>query len=272
MAVIIPAIVGLAYSGYQVYQGEKSKKEANEAAGKLKRPVYDSELSKSEYDALNLLKSRAGQGLSSSARNLYQQNADRGLTSTLDAIIKSGGDPNSVSKAYSGYADNIGRLALADDAAKINNINAFLNQQRRVSDQEMNAYDTGFKINQYAPYADEAARIAQLRGQGRQMTNAGITTLGQTALGYGQAIGQRQDTASVNGGKVNLFGRTITPANKTTIPLSNNQQNLTNNWGTYIPPNNDVGSWGTGIDWSSLSPSQRQEVLGLIGDQSNQYI
>ena len=263
MPIPILAIAALAAAGYQIYQGEKAKKEAKNLA-KTPRPEFNPEVPKGEYDALNLLQSRAGQGMSDASKNLYKQNADRGLSSTIDAIIKGGGDINSIGKAQQGYLDGLSRLSLADDAMRLQNINNFLTQQRRISDMQRQDFTSQFQVNEYAPFADKMAAAAQLRTQGQQMTNAGINTAGSAIGNYASNIGQQQSIAKVNGGKVDAFGN---------ISYPNQDASSSSGYGgfgsgtSYNSP--DWYQATSGYDMSSLSPSQRMELMQLLNNQSS---
>lgn len=294
MAVIIPAIVGLAATGYQIYQGEQNKKKAREAEKNNVRPTYNPVIPQSEYDASRLLQSRASQGMSDSARNAFQQQADRGLSSSLDAIIKSGGTVNDASRAYQGYADSISRMALAEDKLKLDNLNAFLGQQRRISDMQTNNADKNFQINQYAPFLDEQARIAQMRTLGQQQTNAGINTAASTVANYATNIGQKNDIYGINGGHSDWRGRPVYPqgsAGNTPIeayqPMNTYSMLGLSPSGSAASPNN-IGAnpmqvqqqtylptWSN-MDMSSYDmsgyPQGTRDEIALLLNQQNQYI
>ena len=267
MPIPILAIAALAAAGYQIYQGEKAKKEAKNLA-KTPRPEFNPEVPKGEYDALNLLQSRAGQGMSDASKNLYKQNADRGLSSTIDAIIKGGGDINSIGKAQQGYLDGLSRLSLADDAMRLQNINNFLTQQRRISDMQRQDFTSQFQVNEYAPFADKMAAAAQLRTQGQQMTNAGINTAGNAIGSHAQYQQQRQGIADVNGGKANFWGDISYPnASATSSTAAPSTYGAFGASTSYNSP--DWYQATSGYDMSSLSPSQRMELMQLLNNQSS---
>lgn len=209
MAVIIPSIIALGVAGYQAYQGYQSKKEAEEAAKKNVRPTYTPVTPKRDYDMLNLLESRAGQGLSDSSRMYLQTGADRGLSSTLDAIIKSGGSVNDASRAQQTYSDSLSRMALLDDQAKLRNLQNLIAQQRQVGNRENDVYDAMFQVNEYAPFMDEQQRIAQLRTLGQQQTNQAISTAGSAVANYGNYLAGAQATNRESGLGTNLLGQPV---------------------------------------------------------------
>lgn len=296
MAVIVPAIVGLAAAGYQIYQGEQQKKQAKKAAANNVRPVYNPTIPQSEFDSLKLLQSRAGQGMSDSAKNMFQQQADRGLSSVLDTIIKTGGNPNDASRAYQGYADSIGRMALLEDRAKLENLNNYLGQQRRISAMQTDNYDKDFSVNKYAPFMDEQARIAQMRTIGQQQTNAGVNTAASTIANYAGNISQKNDIYAVNGGHSDWRGRPVYPNQSVASASSNTPMSAYQPLSTYsllgmspsgvaASPNNIGGTqmqvqsnnlptWNTydmnSYDTSGFSPAVRDE-LALLMNQQNPF-
>jgi len=103
----VAAAVGVGSLAYGIYNSEHKKSQAKKkekAAGQ--RPVYNIQepTLRNQYMAENL----AQQGMTDEAKNLYEQRANRGLSESLDALLKVGGGVNSVSDLYSTYQDKNG--------------------------------------------------------------------------------------------------------------------------------------------------------------------
>lgn len=183
---LIQAIIqGVAGTGMAV-SGLANKAKAKRMAKNNIRPTY--ETPQSEYDNLALTKSRASQGLSDSSLTAFGRANDRALTGSLDSILKNGGDNNQVSTVSDAYTSGAAKLALADDQARMQNINALIAQQGRMSDYA----DKQWMINKYAPYADRAAAAADLAKQGETKLWNGISMIAGAGSNY---FGNRQQQA-----------------------------------------------------------------------------
>lgn len=178
---------GLLQAGLGI--GQKAKA-AKMAAGN-KRPEY--EISQQAKDNQALAESMASEGLSDSAKQLYTSNADRGLTSSIDAILKGGGDVNAITDLNDGYNQSLSQFAMAEDQAKFRNLNILM----RANDALGAEHDKAWQINQYAPYADKAQQAAQMSASGMQNISGGINT-GLSALSMA-AMGKINPSAGVPG-------------------------------------------------------------------------
>lgn len=283
MAAIAGLVVALGVGAYQVIKGENAKKKARRDAAKNVRPDYS--IPGYEFDNLNLLESRAGQGLSDASKRLATQNNERGLTAALNALFKGGGDMNNVSPLLQRYADSNNRLAVMDDEAKLRNINNLIAQRQRMSA----LTDKRWQVNQYAPWADEQQRISQQLALGEQQVNAGINAAGAGVAGY---LGSTQGQSAINGlfrssnnnngtspGGTFLDSRSVGvlaptgAANNGNIFPSQSGTPAFNNAIIGNGMNNNAG-WGSSynIPWdtySQLSPSDRQNLLNLINANNN---
>lgn len=275
MAAIAGLVVALGLGAYKVIDGENQKKKARRAEAKNQRPDYT--IPEYEFDNLNLLESRAGQGLSDSAKRLATQNNERGLNAALGALFRGGGDVNNISPLLQRYTDSSNRLAVMDDEARLRNINNLIAQRQRMS----NLTDKRWQVNQYAPWADEQQRIAQQRAMGQQAVNEGINTAASGVTGY---LGSTQGQTAINGlfrssGSNNNSGATgtfldsrsvgvlapqSTPVMQSGTPAFNNMllgngNGYTNNSLSYTIP------WNT---YGQLSPSDRQALMALLNNNN----
>lgn len=173
---IAPAIimggVALAQFGVGIAQKAKAAKLARQ-----KRPeLDDNPYLEQQY---NLTGSRAQQGLTGSTLQAYQTNADRGLSSSLEASLRAGGGVNNIADLYEGQQNGLRQLAMINEETKMRNVNTFLEVGLQgKSDQERDQ----FFLNQYAPFQDQAALSAQLSQEGMNNVWKGVNT------GVGAAI------------------------------------------------------------------------------------
>jgi len=230
-----------------------------------------------ELDMLSLLQNRASQGLSDATLNRYQEGAERGLTSTLDAIIKGGGTPNSIGGAYQDYLNDISALTLANDQAQLQNVNNFLNQNRRISDYQ----DRQYEENVYQPWADQMTATAQEVGQAEGRQASGINTIGNAVGNYFGQLNQKNDIQGLFGRGVNLLGQTVNkmaPTSPASTPGMTQQQFGNTLTGAAMGMNN--GYFGVqpqryspnlnapmrGYDFSGLKPSDRAMMVQLFNN------
>jgi hypothetical protein len=142
------------------------------------RPTY--KMPTEVRDNTAIATSRAGQGLSDGSRQVYEQDNDRALTASLEAITKNGGSVNNIGAIYSGNQNGRLRLALLDDEMRARNIQGLIAQNN-----EMAAYkDKEWEVNVFAPYADKAQAAATLAKQGSDNIWKGVNTVGSAVGNY----------------------------------------------------------------------------------------
>lgn len=163
-------IAGLVLAAAQIGQGVAQKSKAAKIAAGNKRPDY--EIPNQVIENQKLLESLAQQGLTAGAKQAYTNANDRSLTSSIEAILKSGGSPNLIGEAYDSSTQATSRMALAEDEARIRNINMYIQGQNMLADETSKKW----AINKFAPYADKAQQAAQLSSQGSDNIWKGINT------------------------------------------------------------------------------------------------
>lgn len=229
MAVIVPAVIAAGYGIYQVAEADKKANEAKRAAALNKRPAY--KINPEEYANLGLAESQAQQGLGAASLQAYKDNANRGLSTSIEGILKGGGDVGSINQSYEAYLGNMSKLAILDDQTKLANINNLVLERRRFSDER----DKSFQYNQYAPYADKAASIYQMQNTAVNERNAGMAGVVQGVGGLATGVGQAYDRSKLNNNK---------PYNKPDS-IYTNQLNA--------------------IDLSGMTPDERNLIIDLYG-------
>ena len=161
-ATIAAAAITLGYGIYKGIKANKEKKKAQQAMKDNIRP--EAPIPQYEYDNQRLLESRMSEGLPEQSRRVAEQAYERGLASTINAINRSGGSVNDVTRAYRTYNDSVDQLTLMDANYRVQNLNNYLYQNRRMSSNEINKW----QIDEMAPYMDRAALYRQMYGIAQQ--------------------------------------------------------------------------------------------------------
>lgn len=189
----VSAAIALAGLGVAVY-GAIQKSKAQKAANANTMPTYN--IPQSEYTNLALDQSLASQGMSASSRTAYNNNANNALAETNSAILKGGGDANSIGNAYQQYNNGNANMAIYDDQARMRNLQNLINQNARMSSFQ----DKSWQLNNYAPWANKAQALAgQIQGD-QQLMTSGFNTAVQGASGFAKSFqggGGMPDTSSI---------------------------------------------------------------------------
>lgn len=203
----IGAITQGVTGGLTIIEGKLDKRKANKAEKALgQRPVYNitEPTLKNQFMAENVVQ----EGLSEESKLMYSQRADRGLSESIDALLKVGGGVNSVSDLYSIYQDDNVDLANLNDQIKFRNQQLLMQQNKEMSDE----LDKAWQLNTFDPWKDEKQRIAEMRTIAESKVMAGRSMLAGGASAMASQIGD------MNGNKT-------TQTNKPQTPMIGNMQN-----------------------------------------------
>lgn len=192
---IAGAAVGAITLGYGIYKDSKANSKAKELQNS--RP----QLANSPYtqDELALSKSELANPMSADASRSLQEDNDRSLSTSIDAILKGGGDVNNVAQVFDGSQRGNQRLALMKENLRLNKINNFMNTSRNAEQERQQQ----FQFNQWAPWADQAQANSAAK-QGAQTTiNSGINTLASGVTGaLSNSANNKAMNDYLNGGSV----------------------------------------------------------------------
>lgn len=235
---------GLIGGGLAIYGAIKKNQDAKAAANN-QRPTYN--IPQEEYDNQRLAASQAGQGMSATSRQAYQNSADSGLATTNDAILRSGGDPNAIGNAYNNYQQGINNLSIYDDQARMNHLNSLMAQNKNMAGER----DKAWQVNQYAPWADKAQALALKQQGDQQLIGQGLGIIGSGAMGAAQHfanLGKKAPTTTT-GNNVPLNSGT---SNFTNGWLPNNGNNFTDNFGGMSTAGTPQASPGMTGSWNGI--------------------
>lgn len=182
---LIPAALGAAQTVAGLFKSGKAKREAAELE-RTRPKIGDSPFIE---DQLSLAKSELASGMSGAAENAYEQGLSRDLSTSLDAILKSGGDVNNVADIFDRSQSGRQRLSLMKENLRLNQINNLVNAQGVAENERLQQ----FQFNEWAPWADKAQANAQARQGAENMIWGGLQTLGGAATSFLQGQNQRQD-------------------------------------------------------------------------------
>lgn len=252
MSYVALVVAGVVAAGSITY-GAVKQGQANKAMRNAKRPTYKTPDTENENTAL--LEYLAGQGLGDNTKSLYTTNADRGMTASLDAILKGGGDVNQVDKVYDKYLGSISALSAADDQARLNNIYALVQQRQRLSDFS----DKEFLYNEDGPYKDKMQAAAQQKAYGQQLIQQGIGIAGSAAAGYAGA----KNAGSGYGGGTSGGGNNFKTTGGDGSGVGLNYANWNRNSGNSLSTGNYLGN---GYSNESLTPYQQMVIANLLGN------
>jgi hypothetical protein len=171
----IQGAVGIAKTVTNLVNAGKAKKEAKELA--RTRPQY--KVDKGYGQNLSLAESNL-QGLSDTAENAYNQLQDKQFSSSLDAILKSGGTASNVADVYGQGEEGRLRLAQLNDQMRMSQINNVMQSRQQMADQN----DKAFEFNQWRPWADKSQANAQARQGAEEGIWNGIQTVGSAGMQF----------------------------------------------------------------------------------------
>jgi len=178
----IGAIAQLAVAGQKAAIGLGTAAIQNARAKKIAkaniRPEY--QVNQQVQENRDLAASLAGTGLSDSTRINAEQSAERNLSQSLNAILRSGGDGNQIADLYANNNDAMLKLASADAELQRFNISQYLGANAALGQENQ----TAWQVNEFAPYANNAQLAATLRANAMQNASQGINSAEKGVSNY----------------------------------------------------------------------------------------
>jgi hypothetical protein len=184
-ALAIPAALGAAQVATSLIKGGKAKREAEYLKGT--RPKL--EASTFIDDQLSLAQSELASGMSGASETAYEEGLSRDISSSLDAILKGGGDINNVAEIFDRSSTGRQRLSLMKENLRLNQIQNLVNAQGAAENQRKEM----FQFNDWAPWADAAQANAKARQGAENMLWSGLQTVGGAATGFLQGQQAQSD-------------------------------------------------------------------------------
>lgn len=205
VAPLIAAGIGVAKTVTGLVNKRKSRKEAEALA--RSRPKYS--IDEGYGQNLDLAESEASTGLSATAENAYNQLQDKEFSSSLDAILKSGGTATNVADVYGQGQEGRLRLAQLSDQTRLSKINNLMRSREAMAEQT----DKKFMYNVDAPWKNAVAANSEARRGADEQIWSGIQGVASAGMQYfDQKSQQKQfnDYLKTTGGNNGNSGGTST--------------------------------------------------------------
>jgi hypothetical protein len=213
-----------------------NKNKANKQAKQLQasRP----QLQDSPYlkDQVSLAESQLSTGMSAEAKNAYESDLDKSLSTSLSTVLKGGGSVNNISEILSGDQQGRQRLAMMKDNLRLNNINNLV----RAQDAAEQFRQEQFQVNSDAPWKDQAQAAAQARQGAENQMWSGISTAAGGVMRGIETNSAKTDTNNYfNSGNFSGSQGGLSPSNPNNVPLAQTAGTVNSPAGQYgtINPN-----------------------------------
>lgn len=221
IAAAIPIALGVAKTVTSLVNKGKAKREGE----RLERSRPQFEVDKGYGQNLSLAESNL-QGLSDSAETAYNQLADKQFSSSLDAILKSGGTATNVADVYGQGEEGRLRLAQLNDQMRLNQINTLMGSREALAEENKKA----FEFNKWMPWADKAQANAAARQGAEEGIWSGLQTIGSAGMQMADQTNQRNmlnDYLGQTGGSSHQ-GSTWNPASRPNVTLPSSSSSTGN--------------------------------------------
>lgn len=226
MALPVALLAGAAIGAGQTAWGAIQKEKARKAAAANTMPEY--EINSEEKDMLRQAQSQAGQGMSDAAREAMRSNTDRYLGTSIDAILRGGGNANAISGLAGNVQNQVNQMAVYEDQARLKNLENLQAAQARMSANK----DKAYQINEYQPWANRAQAINEQMKGANNMIQSGINTFGSGLMSSISNMPQRQRTPFMPAQQPQM--NAMTPASMQSMPQ--NQMP----YGGYMPQQTNI--------------------------------
>ena len=178
----IPLLIEGAIAAASLLRSSQQKSTAESEAKTLEanRPKY--QIQKEFGQDVALTESELGQGMSAKAQRAYESATDRGLSSSLSAILKGGGDVNSIGSLYGESEKGRENLAILQDNLRLQQIQNVVSARQRMAGEKQ----TKWMVDEYGHWKDQAQAVAEARKAAEQGIQSGISSFGSILGGAAQ--------------------------------------------------------------------------------------
>jgi hypothetical protein len=189
--------LGLLEGGYQFFHSLSDEKKSKAELERLQRPFYD--IQNEFYQNRNMAAQQAQGGLTSTAKDYYTSQTERGLGSGVQAILGVGGDAGDISKLFDRFSQSTFNVAAADSEAQAKNIQYFMDTNKDLAGQKI----TQWSLNELQPYEDKLAQLTERIKADEQNKFGGVNT----AIGSLTAAGTSLSNAGLMNAEKGMFDR-----------------------------------------------------------------
>lgn len=170
------AVLGAAQTAVSLINAHKAKVAAKE----LERTRPKRQTSPLIGQNLSLAESELAGGMSSAAETAYNNAMDRQQAGSLSALLRGGGDVNSVSDIYASGEEGRQRLSMLTDQLRLKQIDNVVSARNMSADEA----DKNFLFNQWALWADKSQANAKAREGADKGIWSGLNTVAGAATNF----------------------------------------------------------------------------------------
>lgn len=215
---VTAGVIGLGEVAVGLINSSKAKKKAAELS-KTRPTLKDSPYLKEQ---LALTESELSTGMSAGAKTAYEEDIDRGQSTSLGTALRMGGTPNTVSAVMAESNNGRQKLAIMKDQLRL----AEIDRLARTQDAMEEFRQQRLQFNEWAPWADESQANAEARKAAQSEIFSGINTAAGGAMRYSEGVQSKADTTlpptRVSSGRAPTTTSAGSPAGGyNTLPTSN---------------------------------------------------
>lgn len=179
-------VLGMAVSAYNIFGGLVNTSKANPEANYLEKTKPVKKTSQFDRDALNLTGSDLANGMSAESEQAYNDTTDRALSSSISALLKSGGSANNIADIYGNTAEARQQLAVIRDQIRMKNVEKYLAELDNMAQEE----EKKWLVNEYGPYINKLKAVGEAKKAAAEQTAKGLDSLGGSMSGMGGGSGK----------------------------------------------------------------------------------
>lgn len=194
------AAVGAGEAAVGLIKGAKAKKAGAELD--KNRPKYN--ISPYASRDVSMAESSLSGGMGGEATQAYTEGIDKSFSSTLNAILKSGGSGNTISSVFGNTQDGYRNLALMKEQMRMQKMDELVKSHQYYN----NELDKEFGINKLDPWKDNKQAVAVEKQNASNLVTSGINTAVSAGMNYAgekstenlyaKYFGDKKDTAYDN--------------------------------------------------------------------------
>lgn len=186
---------GMAVGAYNMVAGQVNLTKANAEANYLERTKPVKKTSQFDRDNLNLTESDLANGISAEADQAYNDTTDRSLSSSISAILKSGGSANNIADVYDNTAQGRQNMAIMRDQMRMAKVDKYLKSLDMMAENE----EKNWLVNDYGPYINKLKAVGEAKKAAAEQTAKGLDTFAGSMGDGGGKGGSKEKEINMSG-------------------------------------------------------------------------
>ncbi len=165
---------GMAIAGYNVVAGQINLTKANAEANRLEAQKPVKKTSQFDRNAYSLSESELENGISAETQQAYDDGREASLSSSISAMLKSGGSANNIADIYGGDARARQQMAIIEDNMRLKKVESYLSESRHMAEED----EKNWLVNDYGPYINKLKAVGEAKKAAAAQTAKGLDSLG----------------------------------------------------------------------------------------------